>query len=428
MTKPQVMVIAAYDSQLKWAMGLAREFATQGWQYSVVVPADIRHALSDEQVAAVGVTDLKSYPWQELLRLARTQDCVILAIQGPLVEQFTDELAILREAEPAQREPVIVTGWVGIIIEKVIAGYLDRAASDVVAVNSADNLREFTRAGDDLGIPADNLLLSGLPLLPAKPAPLGTGPVRTVLFADQPTVPREPWDRAYVYQRLIDYAIAHPDRKVLLKPRHRLDEDTFHVMKHHPETVISQLPTPPVNFEIVYTPITELLDSIDLMLTVSSTAALEALGAGVRTAFIGDLGVHEKFGNHVLTPSGLITTFGALEADELPVPHPEWLDDLFVSGDDLSPAQRVVRRVEELRVLPPADRPGAAVQAGRYVSGRLAIRKRRATMPEPARVPTSNWKSRSSFQAVLIRRASWFARAVLPASWFVALRRKARSR
>jgi hypothetical protein len=94
------------------------------------------------------------------------------------------------------------------------------------------------------------------------------------------------------------YAQAHPDRQVVLKPRHRIGEDTFHRMRFHPEVLLSGV-RKPANFSIDYTPISERLTNLDLMVTISSTAALEAVGAGVRTAFVADLDVREQLGNHI---------------------------------------------------------------------------------------------------------------------------------
>ncbi|MFT4279844.1 DUF6716 putative glycosyltransferase [Microbacterium sp.] len=432
---PHVLAVVAYDSQLKWAMGLLTEFRRRGWSTRVVVPVDVRHSLSAEQVRAAGADDVGFLPWSRVLAEAAAADGVVLAVQGPLVERFTDDLHVRREEDGAAPSgPVVIAGWVGIIIEKIIAGYLDRCAADLVAVNSADNLRDFRAAARLLGIPDANLLLSGLPLLPAAPAPVGTGPLRTVLFADQPTVPAGRADRAYLYQRLADYARAHPDRQVLLRPRHRPGEGTFHVMRHHPETVLASLPPSPDNFAVTYEPITSLLPRTDLLLTVSSTAGLEAVGAGVRTAFIGDLGVHEKHGNHVLLASGLLATFDDLEADRLPTARRAWLDDLFVHDGDGAPrrpAERIVDRAVELHALPPGDRPGAAVAASAFVRGRIAVRTRRRTMPPITRVGAHSRVGEGRFADLLARiraearrRAYWGAQALLPRSWVERLRQR----
>ncbi|RZI93522.1 MAG: hypothetical protein EOO67_06470 [Microbacterium sp.] len=431
MTPPSahhVVAVVAYDSQLKWALGLVAEFRRRGWTATVIAPSDIRTALSDAQTAAYGEVDLQRMPWEDTLAAARSADAVILSIQGPLVQRFTDDLELLRRQAPsADREPVVVAGWVGIIIEKVIAGYLDRCAADVVAVSSADNLRDFDEAAMLLGLPRDNLLLSGLPLLPASPAPVGSGPVRTVVFADQPTVPAGAADRAYVYQRLIEYARAHPDRRVLLRPRHRPDEGTFHVMRHHPETVVMRLPVAPVNFSITYEPITDLLCDADLLLTVSSTAGLEAVGRGVRTAFISDLGIHEKHGNHVLLASGLLATFDDVTADRLPVPREAWIADMFAGDGASRPVERVVDRVEDLVTVPYGERPGAVIAQSSHVRGRIATHEHRRHMPAAAQpaamraannstVPFSRTAARA--RAGLRRRARLAAQAVLPRSLY----------
>lgn len=411
----QLVVVAAYDSQMKWAVGLAKEFATAGWNWSVLVPADLRHALSPDQLSAAGVDGYDALMWDDLLAACREADCVILSLQGPLVERFTDDLALLQRRQPrSQGEPVVVTGWVGIIIEKVVAGYLDRARSDVIAVNSADNLREFENAGRRLEIPPDNLLLSGLPLLPPQAAPRQTGPIKTVLLADQPTIPHNGWDRTYLYQRYFDYAVAHPDRRVLLKPRHRPGESTFHRAELHPEEAIKLLPPAPPNFEITYEPITDLLSSIDLMLTISSTAALESIGAGVRTAFIGDFGVHEKYGNHVLMESGLITSFNDLIADRIPEPDPSWMSDMFVSYNDLSPAQRILQRVTELLELAPSDRPSAITSSHRYLANRLAIYEVRQQMPAVTRQPIGSGTNYKPWSEEVRRRLGYLGMALLP--------------
>lgn len=418
----QAVLVAAYDSQLKWAMALAAEFVAQGWQYTVIVPTDVRHSLSANQVAAAGEVAIEHLAWKDLLRRARRADCVVLAIQGTLVARFTDELELLRRESPSDHEPVVVTGWVGIIIEKLVAGYLDRAGSDVIAVNSADNLREFTEAGRRLGIAADNLVLSGLPLLPDHPARPGEGPIRTVVFADQPTVPGARWDRAYVYQRLIDYAAAHPERTVLLKPRHRIGEGTFHVMQDHPETVVQRLGEAPANFSITYESITDLLACTDLLLTVSSTAGLEAIGQGVRTVFIADLGIHEKHGNQVLVPSGLLATFDDITADRIPTADPAWLEDVFVGGG-VPPVTRIVNRVTELTAVDPRERPSRRVAAGTYLSGRVAVRRSRALMPAIAQNPADSPATPSAVRRVapallpLARRGDHILRGLLPASW-----------
>jgi Putative glycosyltransferase (DUF6716) len=179
-----------------------------------------------------------------------------------------------------------------------------------------------------------------------------------VIFADQPTVPQAREDRLYLYRRLLAYAQAHPDRHVVLKPRHRIGEDTFHRMKFHPEALLSGLRRPP-NFSIDYTPISDRLADLDLMLTVSSTAALEAVGAGVRTAVVADLDVREQLGNHIFLDSGLLRTFDQLERDDVGVPAKSWVEDYFFNTHGVTPAEQLADRALELTLRTDRGRPQA---------------------------------------------------------------------
>ena len=306
-------MIAAFDSQLKWVAGIRDVLVTRGFDCRVVVP-EVRSALSPGQIVAAGFAAVESVSWAELLERAVASDVVICGLSGPFTLRFTVDLAASVVAgEPG---PVVVTGWVGVIIEKITAGYLDRVGSDIVAVNCVDDLEHFVTVAQQLALSSDNLLLSGLPILGSTAAPQRSDPVRCVLFADQPTVPGPAPERLYLYRRLIDYAYAHPEREVLLKPRHRPGEDTFHTMKHHPEDLLSGTESP-ANFRIDYTPISEILPRVDLLLTMSSTACLEAVGSGCRVGLVLDLGVHERYGNHVFLASGLLRTFDQLIADDL---------------------------------------------------------------------------------------------------------------
>lgn len=292
------ILVAAFDSQLKWAGTIRRALEARGFACRMIVPSDIRHAISDGQLADYSGRAVAYLPWTELVTASLHVDVVVLAMHGPLVRRFCHDLfdaVELTDTAP----PVTVSGWVGVIIEKIIAGYLDRYATDIVAVNSRSNMATFKAVARSLDLPADNLVLSGLPLLSGQRGEVRVAdPIKTVMFADQPTVPQTRADRLYIYQRLLAYAQAHPDRQVVLKPRHRIGEDTFHRMKFHPEVLLSGVRKPP-NFSIDYTPIADRLADLDLMLTVSSTAALESVGAGVRTALIADLDVREQLGNHI---------------------------------------------------------------------------------------------------------------------------------
>lgn len=386
----RALVVVAFDSQLKWSAGLQRELEARGATVQVVAP-DGKSALSDQQVRDAGSTTVRRLAWDAIVAEAARSDVVVCALAGPSVRTLTIELALM-DLDPG---PVVVAGWVGIIIEKITAGYLDRCGADVVAVNARHELDHFRYAADRLSVPDGNLVLSGLPFLSASPAPQRTDPIRTVVFADQPTVPGGPGDRSYVYRRLIEHARRHPERRVLLKPRHRLGEDTFHRMHHHPEQLLAD-EVLPSNFEIVYTPIDQLLPQTDLLLTISSTACLEAVDAGCRVGLVLDLGVHERFGNHVFLDSGLLRTFDQIDADDLGAPAPEWLESYF-GGRGVPAAQAVVDRVEKL--LATGERPSRLVMESPYLQAAIELHRAR-TSGDLMRSPTAFQRRRHRYGLV----------------------------
>lgn len=379
-----MLLVAGFDSQLKWAARLGDELARRGHRCRYVRPAG-RSALSPEQIRATGVSTVQTLDRSELVTAARASDVVVLALTGPQVQDLVHALQDQPDVTP---RPVVVTGWVGVIFEKSTSGYLDRSAADVVVVNGRRDLRAFEPVAEALGLPRDNLVLAGLPLLGPRPRPLREGPVEVVCFADQPTVPAEAAERLALYDALVRYARRHPDRRVLLKPRHRRGEDTLHHMQHHPEDLLAGRDLP-VNLVFEHRPMTEVLAETDLLLTVSSTACLEALDHGCRVGLVLDLGVREQLGNHVFVDSGLLRTIDQLADDDIGTPEPDWLDQWFL-GRDRAPAEIVADRVEEL--LGTGERPSAAALATPYhralrdrpdlppvSAGRSAWRRRRAT-------------------------------------------------
>ena len=371
--------VAAFDSQLKWCGRLRDELERRGYRTEVVVP-DVRSALSPRQIIDAGFLAVEHVSWDQLLDRAEGVDVVVCSLSGPFVRRLLLDLAERLDGQD-RPGPVVVTGWVGVIIDRITGGFLDRCGSDVVAVNSRPDLDHFRRTARALALPTDNLLLAGLPFLGPQPAAPRATPVRRLLLADQPTVPSTAAERRHLYLGAVAYARAHPDREVLLKPRHRPEEDTLHRMRHHPEAVLAGVDLPP-NFRIDHTSVVELLPTVDLLVTVSSTACLEALHQGCRVALLLDLGVHERFGNHVFLDSGLLRTWADITADRLGEVDPDWLSGYFFPRARTS-TETVVDRVEEL--VASGERPSRAVWRTAYFQSSAAADRELAPQLEAER-------------------------------------------
>jgi hypothetical protein len=349
-TAPRSLFVVGFDSGLKLADRLGDAFERAGAEVILAAPTTgTPHQLSAGQVRSITSRPVRYLPQDEILRLARSCDTVVPVYDGSRIERF---LTDVHETPGDGRLPVFGTAYVGMVLYNNLHGYIWRSLGDVIAVNSAEDLRDFRETARALGLPEDNLVLTGLPLLPAHPAPPRGGELRRVLFADQPTVPALAEERAYLYDRLAAYARRHPGREVIVRPRHRPEEATFHEMTYSPATHFARVPPPP-NLRIDYTPIAQVLPDTDLVLSVSSTAILEALAAGCRVAFVADF-FGEPFLNARFVRSGLLRTFDAIDADDLGTPDADWLRDVFPAGD-ASPAETFAARM--LQLVGADDRP-----------------------------------------------------------------------
>ncbi|WP_435846379.1 DUF6716 putative glycosyltransferase [Streptomyces fradiae] len=279
------------------------------------------------QLAEAGLGTPREVTGAEFLRAVREEayDVVVLALVGGAVQAMLHGLA----AAAPRRRPVVVTGYVGVVYEKLADGLLLRHGADLVLANSPYDARRFRAVYEGVGADPSAVVRAALPFLggaPHRPVP-GR---HTVVFAAQPSVPATRADRMYLLRRLAAHARLHPDREVLLKLRSKPGEHTTHIEELPYQRLARRLPPPP-NLRLVYGNMGRVLDVTDLLVTVSSTAALEALHRGVPTAVLTDLGVREALGNHHFIGSGLLTSWDRLDAGDEPVPDPAWLADQGVA-------------------------------------------------------------------------------------------------
>ncbi|MGV9994157.1 DUF6716 putative glycosyltransferase [Streptomyces sp. NPDC003374] len=256
-------------------------------------------------------------------------DVVVLALVGGGVQAMLHGLGRIFAGRPER--PVVVTGYVGVVYEKLTDGLLLRHGADLVLANSRQDAERFRAVYEGVGADASAVTEVALPFLGGAPYAGGPGPSGrrgrrpyTVVFAAQPSVPERRADRVHLLDRLIRHARRHPDREVLLKLRSRPGEHTTHI-EELPYQKLVRRADPPANLRLVHGRMGEVLDRTDLLVTVSSTAALEALHRRIPTAVLTDLGVREALGNHHFVGSGCLASWDQLDAGYRPVPDEKWL-------------------------------------------------------------------------------------------------------
>lgn len=387
----RVAVLADSDTRWKWGALTARRITAEAVEPTGFLLRG-RATPTARQLAETGVstTPPREVTGAEFLRAVRDAaardqgyDVVVLALVGGTVRAVLQGLAELS----LTRRPVIVTGYVGVVYEKLADGLLLRHGADVVLANSRHDAERFRAVYEGVGADASSVVEAALPFLGGAPYAPEAGR-DTLVFAAQPSVPATRAERTYLLRRLVGYARAHPEREVLLKLRSKPGEHTTHLEELPYQRLVRELAVPP-NLRLVYGHMGDVLDRTDLLVTVSSTAALEALHRRIPTAVLTDLGVREVLGNHHFIGSGLLTSFDRLDADVRPVPDEEWLARQGVAaggGSYASSFDAARARVHELLArpaLPPIAPYYTAETAPGYLPGILARHRLDVTAPEP---------------------------------------------
>ncbi|MER6349086.1 DUF6716 putative glycosyltransferase [Streptomyces sp. NPDC001595] len=351
--KPRrIAVLADSDTRWKWGALTAdrivpapsTEAAAGAAQAAPVLDGFLlrgRATPTPRQLAEVGVRadSLREVTAVEFLRAMAKEpyDVIVLALVGGGVQAMLHGLKRVWEDRP--RRPVVVTGYVGVVYEKLADGLLLRHGADLVLANSRQDAERFQAVYDGVGADSSAVTEVALPFLGGAPytgahdpsAKQGRRPY-TVVFAAQPSVPDSRKDRTYLLERLVRHARLHPDREVLLKLRSKPGEHTTHI-EELPYQKLAQKLDPPPNFRLVYGNMGEVLDRTDLLVTVSSTAALESLHRRIPTVVLTDLGVREALGNHHFTGSGCLASWDQLDAGHRPTPDPGWVARQGVAAD-----------------------------------------------------------------------------------------------
>ena len=157
----------------------------------------------------------------------------------------------------------------------------------------------------------------------------------SVVFAAQPSVPSSREDRERIVGWLADTAAAHPDWRVVIKTRAvRGEQQTHHETYPYADLLPADAPS---NLVVETGPMGQHLDRALALVTVSSTALIEAIGRGLPALALTDFGVSRSMINEVFVGSGLEGTSEDLIAGRFPSVDAGWLDDNYfhpASSDD----------------------------------------------------------------------------------------------
>ncbi|WP_261163832.1 DUF6716 putative glycosyltransferase [Microbacterium sp. Marseille-Q6965] len=347
---PRIVAVADTDSYVKWAAAL---LAPVPGAELIVLETELVVSLAQQRAAleGSGLKRVRRATYDQLPTLLAGADAVLLAARGPLVRVLA---RLAAQLDPA---PVILTGLPGISIPPTWLALHFRRGCDLFVLHSRREVREFRALAAARGI-AQRFALATLPFARAANPVERNG--TDLVFAAQAIVPALREHREHVARLLVRAARAHPDRRVVLKLRARPGEaETHRELVSYPE-LMAQLGEVPPNLVTSTAPMVEALATAEGLVTVSSTAAIEAAAQGVPVIALDTFGVSGRLINLVFEGSGLLAGDDEVVARRFRTPEPDWLGDNYfhdrAEDDWLARTAELVRR-RRAGLLPPRPVP-----------------------------------------------------------------------
>ena len=360
----RVVAIADADSFVKWSASLLASVAGIRPRLLLVsTPLTVSAAQERTALAGTGIRpeDVVRVEFRDAEQwLARERpDVVVLAGRGPFVRLMGRVIDALPE------RPVTVSGLPGMAIPAQRGALEYRRHTDLLVVHSHREERAFAELGRSIGVHVPTALatlpfargrermlatdhdrvqalsyaggvggstvgatLVERPLDTAEPAPSARRRAATdIVFAAQALVPAERSERQKIAEMLVRAAEVDPQRRIVVKLRSRPGEAETH-LEHDSYTGLFA-GRRPENLVFSYTSMAEALETAAGLVTVSSTAAIEALALGVPVIALDSYGVRKSLLNTVFIGSGLLGGGREVVGGRFRQPHPDWLRDNY---------------------------------------------------------------------------------------------------
>jgi len=351
-----VIAVAESDSYLKWAVSLLAQLPPSATVEVVVARSPVRPSPA-QRMAALAGTAFADYdpevlsPAQLARRVERDRpNAVLLACTGPSAHAYQEALARSRH------RPVLIAGIPGIALPARRRAWGYRGAVDLFVVHSHREVQEYDRVRMLTG-KSGRVGLATIPFLaPAATAlntpalqvdsplsgedepsrPVGrTRPVgNRVLFATQAKVPVVRSERIAILLALERLAASRPDLEVVVKTRGISGEFHTHHEAHHYGDLWNDLVASgrvPASGGLTFAAgsMAEQLDGAAALITVSSTAVLEAMALDLPVLLLDEFGISERMINQVFVGSGCHGGLESLQAADFRHPEKWWLAENY---------------------------------------------------------------------------------------------------
>ena len=320
----RVVALADTDSYVKWAAALLGSLpaGTDVELLLVETALVVSPAQQDAALARSGLdaSRVRRVAYEDLVRVLgeNAPDAVLVAARGPVVRVLA---ALVASLDP---RPVIVSGLPGISIPATTAAMVHRTQCDLFVLHSTREIAAFSALARQRGL-TQRFALAGLPFASTRQPEQPAGERTDLVFASQAIVPRERVDRLRVARLLIDAAHANPDKRVVVKERAVVGEHQTHAQRYGYPDLIRRMGPVPANLVVSTESMAHALDFAEGLVTVSSTAAIEAIARGIPVIALDTFGVDDALINTVFVGSGLLGSEDDVVRRDFRLPPTGWL-------------------------------------------------------------------------------------------------------
>lgn len=340
-TQPvKIIAVADSDSYVKFAAATLHALP-DGFDSSLVLvnspiaPSfeQVQSALAGTRFAPVANHIVPALTMPQLRKRLRQEnpDVVFLSGTGPVIE------VVAELCERLDSPPALISSIPGMALPARFKGIEYRARVHALIMHSHKEVREYSSLLAERSV-SKEVVLGSLPFLPAFSGS-DDRPLESVVFTPQALVPSSASQRASILMALQECARRNPGVQVVVKLRARSGENQTHNEQFAYDALWeamcasnTELVSSALNFATG--PLSDFLVPGSAHVTVSSTAALESIAAGVPTLVLEDFGVNERLLNAVYVESGCLGNLSDLTDLRFGIPNEQWLTQNYFHPED----------------------------------------------------------------------------------------------
>ena len=349
---PSILAVADSDSYLKLATSLLHRLGPS-WDRRIILVRTPTTPTHEQIEAAFAGTDMDAQDIQvltlsQLSATAVPEDLLFASATGPVVAEIYAR--VLRSEPRNARRTALVSALPGVAFPATAKGWNFRRAGDGFICHSHAEARDFADLAESSPGHHPTILVGKLPFLCSQGFPaICQDPIKQVVFAPQAKVPVGREERAQILLALESVARLNPGTEVVIKLRARAGEPQTHLEKYPFDSLMEQMKaagrfTKSTHLTFATGALRDYLLPGSALVTVSSTAALEAVDRGLPTLVLTDFGVNNSMINTVFVGSGLQGNLQDLQDLNFTPPHRTWLrENYFHRGNrDLEDSLRLL--------------------------------------------------------------------------------------